>query len=201
VVRIVAIVEGHGEVEAVPLLVRRIAAEISADRVAELPQPIRVQRQKLLKEGELERAVELAARKAGAGGGILILLDADDDCPEQLAARILRRATTARADRAIRVVLAKMEFEAWFLAAAESIAGHRDLADGLQAPADCEAVRDAKGWLTKHMPPGRSYRETLDQVKLTAQFDLRVARERAPSFDKLWRDVDSLWMPAAAGEE
>ena len=192
VVRIVAIVEGHGEVESVPLLVRRLAAEIAAERLPEVPKPIRVGRMKLLKQGELERSVELAARQTGDGGGVLILLDADDDCPKDLAENLLSRARAARGDRQIRVVLAKREFEAWFLAAAESIAGERDLPIALQPPAEPEGIRDAKGWLTREMPRGRSYRPTRDQAGLTARLDLASARDRSPSFDKLWRDVESL---------
>ncbi len=41
------------------------------------------------------------------------------------------------------------------------------------------------------MPAGRTYRETLDQPAMTSLFDLDEARS-APSFDKLWRDVESL---------
>ena len=118
--RIVTVVEGHGEVEAVPILIRRIAEIVAPGIVIDLPRPIRVKRQRLLKAGELERAIELAARQAGADGGILILLDADRDCPAELGPIILTRATAARGDRAIRVVLAKVEYEAWFLAAAGS---------------------------------------------------------------------------------
>ena len=43
-------------------------------------------------------------------------------------------------------------------------------------PRDSEAIRDAKGWLSACMPPGRRYRETLHQAALTARFDLDSAR-------------------------
>ena len=119
--RIVSIVEGHGELDAVPILLRRIAAAALPAGAVDVRSPIRVDRRKIVKAAELERAVELAARKAGAGGRILILLDAEDDCPAELAPDLLRRARAARGDRAIRVVLAKTEYEAWFLAAADSI--------------------------------------------------------------------------------
>jgi len=191
VTRIVAIVEGYGEQTAVPILLRRAAQVVAPDVAVEVPRPIRVNRNRLLKPKELERAVELAARQAGPGGRILILLDADEDCPGEVGEQILRRAVATRGDRTIRVVLAKVEYEAWFLAAAESIAGHRGIAAGTTAPDDPESVRDGKGWISARMPPGRSYRETLDQPALTAIFDLTAAR-RAPSFDKLWRDVSSL---------
>ena len=105
-----------------PILIRRIAAAIT-DVVPHVPRPIRVKRDRFLKENELERYVDLAARRSGLGGAVLIVLDADDDCPPGLAASILERATHARSDRLIQVVLARREYEAWFLAAADSIAG------------------------------------------------------------------------------
>lgn len=186
---IAIVVEGHGEVEAVPHLVHRIAADLG--HAVHIPRPIRVKRDRFLKPGELERAVELAARQAGTDGSILILLDADDDCPAELAPQLLERAQQTRPDRRILTVLAKSEYESWFLAAAESIAGARGVADSVTSPPDVESIRDAKGWLSARMPPGRSYRPTLDQAALSARFDLNAART-APSFDKLWRDLASL---------
>jgi len=44
------------------------------------------------------------------------------------------------------------------------------------------------------MAPGRRYVETLDQAALAATFDLELAR-RAPSFDKLYRQVATLIEP------
>jgi hypothetical protein len=189
--KIATIVEGHGDVEAIPILIRRIAQALSPGSAVDLPHPIRVERQRLLKEGELERAVEFAARQCGVDGRILVLLDADDDCPKELATRILERAAAQRADRMIRVVIAKREYEAWFLAAAESLAGKRGIDEAVAAPGEPESIRDAKGWLSARMQDGRSYRETLDQPALTAVFDLAAAR-KAPSFDKMWRDVSRL---------
>ena len=138
--------------------------------MVDAPRPIRIGRQKLLKDGELERAVELAAGQAGADGCVLILLDADDDCPAELGPGLLQRAQTKRPDCAISVVLAKAEYEAWFLAAGDSIAGKRGIAGSVTPPPDPESIRDAKGWLSAHMPPGQPYRPTLHQSKLTAVF-------------------------------
>lgn len=189
---IVAIVEGPGEVDAIPILIRRIAAAALPSAAPHVPRPIRVKRDRFLKEHELERYVDLAARQSGPDGGVLIVLDADDDCPPELAATILRRATRARSDRPIKVVLARREYEAWFLAAATSIAGRRGLPGDITAPNEAESIRDAKGWLTSRMPPGRAYKETRDQPALTSLFDLATARRGAPSFDKMWRTVTQL---------
>jgi len=95
----------------------------------------------------------------------------------------------------VRVVLAKTEFESWFLAAAASIAGRRGIAESVTPPAKPEAVRDAKGVLSSWMPGNRSYRPSRDQAALAAVFDLHDARF-APSFDKLWRDVEALLQAA-----
>lgn len=187
--RLATIVEGHGDAEAAPELIRRIAASIS--REVEALRPIRIPRQRLLKAGELERTVEFAARQAGPGGGVLILLDADNDCPAELATELLARARARRSDREIRAVLAKTEFEAWFLASAASLRGKRGLRSDLAPPDDPESIRDAKGWLSSAMRDGRSYREVLDQPAFAAVMDLNEAR-RAPSFDKFWRDIESL---------
>lgn len=191
-VTIASIVEGKGEVAAVPILLRRIAAEVSPNAPVNALRPIRVQRNRILKEGQLERAIELAARRIGeAQGGILILLDADDGCPKELADEMLRRAHAARGDQHIRAVLAKREYEAWFLAAARSIAGWREIDESTMPPPDPESIRGAKEWLTRRMPSNRAYSPTRDQPALTDAFDMDAARS-APSFDKLWRDVTYL---------
>lgn len=76
-------------------------------------------------QGELERAVERAGRGLRSPGVVSIVIDGDDDCPKELAPVLLERATRAAGGRwPVGVVLAKSEFESWFIAAAESIAGH-----------------------------------------------------------------------------
>ncbi len=182
------IVEGHGDREAVPIVIRRLAAKLDPAAAIHIPSPIRIPKNKLLKAGELERAVDLAARRIVGHGAVLVLLDSDDDCPAQLGPELLQRALSARRDVPLAVVIAKREFESWFLAAAESLRGQRGLATGLDPPPDPEAIRGAKEWLTTRMESGRSYVETLDQPALAACFDLDKAR-RADSFDKFCRDI------------
>ena len=193
-VTIAAIVEGHGEVTAVPLLLRRLVVHLAPGVALSVEPPIRRSRDRLLKPGELEKDVELAAeRLTGKTGAILILLDSEGDCPADLGPSILRRAVEARPDRIIRVALANREYEAWFLAAAASLAGKRGLDSAITAPADPEIVPGAKEWLRKRMVPGRTYSETADQPALTQVFDLELARRHAPSFDRLCRVCESLF--------
>ena len=91
-IRLGCIVEGHGEVEAVPVVVRRIAERESPFEFIQIPRPIRISKDSFVKAGELERTVELAARLAGEAGGVLIVLDSDDDCPAEQGPALLARA-------------------------------------------------------------------------------------------------------------
>ena len=190
-ISIACIVEGHGDVKAIPILIRRIVREIDPTLTLLIPEPaIRVPRSSIVKPGELERAVELARLKMKSPGGILIVVDADEDCPAKLGPQLLAR-TAAWRDIPIAAVIAKHEYEAWFLAAAGSLRGRQGLSSTLEAPLNPEETRGAKEWLRQRMASDRKYSETIDQPELTRHFDLNAARQ-APSFDKLWRDVFSL---------
>lgn len=188
---LVCIVEGDGEVAALPVLLRRIAAELGVP--VRVPPPIRQPRGRLVREADLRRAIQLAAKRAGPEDGILLLLDADDDCPASLAPQLLGIARGERPDRRIAVVLAEREFEAWFLGAVASLVRQGRLHRDSEPPVDPERVRDAKGWLGRAM--GSRYSEVLDQPSFAQLFDMAAARSACASFDKLWREVGGLLAP------
>jgi hypothetical protein len=193
------IVEGHGEVDALPILLRRFVPVVSPDVYPAVQPPFRRARSSLLKQGGLEHAVELAIRGLPMPGAVLVLLDSDDDCPKERAPALKARAARTAAGRCpVALILAKCEFENWFIAAAESIAGHAGLPSVLVAPPDPESIRGAKEWLREHMVPGRTYSPTINQPALAATFDLNLARQRAPSFDKFCREVHRLCGHAAS---
>jgi hypothetical protein len=190
--RIASVVEGHGEVQALPVLLRRLCAEINPNVWVDLPTPYRVGRDSLVAPRGIESIVDRALSQIRGVTGLLVLIDADDDCPASLGPDLLSRACGARSDVPIAVVLANREFEAWFLAAAVSLSGRQNLAAGLEAPPDPELPRGCKEWLTRHRQDGQPYRPKHDQAGLAAVFDLHAARGNAASFDKLWRDVEYL---------
>ena len=192
-IQISCIVEGHGEVEAVPKLIHRVAenyytTNLNPELVIVTPPPIRAKRNQVIKVGELEKKVELAAQKIKGQGAILIILDSDDACPAELGPALLDRATQVHSDLPIAVILATQEFEAWFLASAESLRGKRGLKNDIHSPSDPEAIRDAKKWLRQRMENNKKYRETIDQAAFAALFDIEQARQ-ADSFDKCYRDI------------
>jgi Domain of unknown function (DUF4276) len=191
-VTIASIVEGDGEVRALPKLLFRLALQHSVTDLRVPPPPMRVPRGKLLAKGEIERAVSAAAQRVGASGGILVLLDADDDCPAKFGPLLLKRAQAARSDKRLCVVLANREFETWFVASAESLAGNHGFPADLTAPDDPERIRGAKEWLTSHKMDGHPYKPTVDQAPLASIFDMEQARSGSPSFDKFCREARSL---------
>lgn len=190
---IAVVVEGQGEEEALPVLLRRIAAEMDPPVYLRHPiELVRRLRNKIVKPRELENAVELAARNLGGRGAILVLLDSDDDCPAELGPSLLKRAQGARKDLPVGVALANREFESWFVAAADSLRGQCGLGDDISAPEDPEVLRNPKRWLTERMTGSCSYSPTTDQATMAKTFDLTLCRQRSGSFDKLHREVAGL---------
>jgi hypothetical protein len=183
---VVAIVEGDGEVAALPVLLRRLSAWLTPGLTVNVRTPIRVHKDRFLnRPEEFSRHLQLAAKKCGDGGWVLILLDADDDCPAVRGAAIAADARRVIAHRRFAIVLANREYEAWFIAASDSLNGHRGFVSRPgDERVDAETPRDAKGWLKERMN-SRSYGETTDQPAFSACFDLMQARQRSRSFRKL----------------
>jgi len=193
---IACIVEGHGETKSLPILLRRMALEIDPGFVPQVVPPQRLPASQIRNCGHLQAAIEYAGRRIAGNGGVMVLLDADwdDCCPAVDGPRLLQYAQGARNDIELSVVLAKMEYEAWFLAAADSLRGIRGLSGSLASPACPESIRGAKEWLSRNMQGTQAYSETLHQASFTAQFNMDLARERAPSFDKFYRDAYRILM-------
>lgn len=185
---IAPIVEGHGEVEALPALLYRIAGEVGCQADLRVNPPIRVKAGSFLRKNEyLHKQVTLAAAKAAhMRGGVLVVLDCEDDCPAIVGPDLLRRVQAVRSDVDVLVALAYREYETWFLAAARSLRGQRGLPNDLEPPSDPEAIRDAKGWLGKRMPSG--YDPVIHQLEFTRKMILEEARSN-PSFDRFYRHI------------
>lgn len=191
--RIAPIVEGHGEDNAVRILLQRIWTELLGGEWVQVIQPIRSKRTKLVQPRELGRAVDLAMLKLRSAESsdpamILVLLDADEDAPCRLGPELLEIARKHRADADLSCVVANVEYETWFVAAAASLSDQLDLSRDQRLPEHPEKSRLGKAWIQQRFL-GVKYSETVDQPSMTSRMDLRQARERSPSFDKLCRDL------------
>ena len=118
---IAPIVEGYGDVKAVPVLVRRVAAHVAPGVAVDVLRPHRRPRSALVLRGELERYGRIALTGC-PDARLLVLVDADEDCPAELGPQLSERIASLQIRR-VGVVLAKHEFENWFLASAESLGG------------------------------------------------------------------------------
>jgi len=187
-INIVSIVEGDGEVAALPVLLRRINEWKNPDVFCNVISPIRVRRDQFLnREDVFNKQLKIAAALAEDNGWVLILLDADDDCPKELAARVLQRATSIIPHRRVSVVFANKEFEAWFIASVESFNGRRGFVLGKSIVPEAETIRGGKEWISKHIPKGK-YHEVTDQPALAALIDLETVHAKSRSFRKLCKE-------------
>jgi hypothetical protein len=189
------IVEGQGEVRSIETLFKRIWKEllqVDWDFIA--VRAVRQPQGTLLQKEGLSRAVELAAGQLaldprhGGGSLIVLLIDAEKQCPKQLAPQLLEWAQQTCSHMDIACVLPNPMYETWFVAAAASLLGVNDLPTELTAPSDVEGSRLGKAWIKKHLP--RKYKETADQPRCNEEMDLRQCRDGSPSFDKLCRELE-----------
>ncbi|VTR92662.1 Uncharacterized protein OS=Candidatus Entotheonella sp. TSY1 GN=ETSY1_21010 PE=4 SV=1: DUF4276 [Gemmata massiliana] len=207
---IAPVVEGHTEQGCVEGLLYRIWTELLCrpERL-QVIEPFRTHRDSLTHpNGEvLSDTVQKAYLKLRAKTRkdpnaialLLILLDAEKDCPAALAPRLVSTAKQALpTDAPIACVLAKQMFENWIVAGASALGGVNELPDTLPhrpAPEDCNGA----GWLDGQLRiknKGRKYKKTVDAELFVRSMALQECRDCAPSFDKLCRELEARLPPA-----
>jgi hypothetical protein len=180
---ILAIVEGQSEEEAIPILLRRMLFRLERLDV-QIARPFRVKRTKVVRPGELERAVIQGSRDRIGVSAVLVILDADDDEPLPLEATLLSRCRQTTHLPAA-VVVAQRELEAWFLGCKDALRGVRGIRVDANAPENPEAIRGAKERLSSNMEEGRRYLEVADQPAFAHRMDLELTLQRCASFRRL----------------
>ena len=191
--KIYPIVESHGEVTAVPVLLRRLFHQHAQCYGLQPGEPVRRTSFEFRREDTVRKAVRLALSQPDCVA-VLLLFDGEDDCPAELGEQVRAWAQAEAGDTPCEVVVAYREYETWFLASVESLRGECRIARDASAPDDPEAKRDAKGALEEFMPRGASYSPTIHQQKLSATFDMALAHRRNRSFRKLTKAVGQLLM-------
>lgn len=191
-----SIVEGHGEVEALPIVLRSILNQAGAFNVRVLP-PHRSSRNRVVAKGpaegaDLQRLVRFQGNRVGFGGLVVVLIDADDDDPDSVTSVLSGASAVTTAS--VLPVVATREYEAWFLAAIEQLRAHPDVEDHAEFPGDPEAPRDAKGEIGRRM--NTAYKEVLHQPAFS-QFVGLSPSERSPRFRLLVEGVNS-WLDGNA---
>ena len=193
---ILPIVEGQSEVQAIPVLLRRLLERLGRPEIG-VAQPFRVKRTQAVRPGEMERALDQGIRARGDLAAILVVLDADDDPPESLEISLLTRCQAATL-LPCAVVAATRELEAWFLGSKDALRGVCGIRQNANAPDHPEEIRGAKERLSRNME-GRRYVPVVDQPKLAARMDLERALQRCASFRRLAAALESLLLETARG--
>lgn len=181
---IASIVEGHGEVSALPVLLRRIAYDTGIQNL-DLPRPHRVPKGRMTDPHEIGRALRLQADRIVDDGAVVVTVDGDDDCAVDLARKIREAGGVVRAE--VLVVVAIREFESIFLAGGRSLLAAGKLTRPPDFPGGSEHVRGAKERIGVVID-APCYQETTHQVKLAAAVSLSEARS-CQWFTKLERDL------------
>jgi hypothetical protein len=192
--RVAAIVEGQGDVASVPILLRRIWEMLGGEYI-EVLKPYRMSRGQLVKESGIQEAVRVVLKNLSGPSAlndpvlVLILVDADEDCPATLGPKLeeFARKVDARLDLAC--VLPQLEYETWFAASAESLSKYLDLSSHSPVSELPEEDRHGKAWIERRFRKLK-YIEPQDQPAMTHAMDLALCRKRSPSFDKLCRELN-----------
>lgn len=214
--KIQPIVEGPGDVQAVPILLRRILGETLGVRQWQVLKPISTEGcGNMTKPGGIERFV-LRAQKEPGCSAVVIMIDGDaaeklpqgqrlpDDCPPAFACWLSRRIQAIAPDIPVVIVIARREYEAWFLASMETIAGRRNhgmpgLRDTVHCDGNPENYPDPKAWINDRLSRGYRYSETRDQENLTKLIDLEITRRRSRSFRRLIHALEEIVALAPGG--
>ena len=203
-IQISAIVEGHGETDALRIVCRRIGSELLGGVYIDLGHIRRRPQGTLLTEAGLREAVEMSrsrmanSRLEGFTQLLLILIDSEGQPPCRLAPKLHSWAKAACSDIDIACVLPHPMFETWFAAGAGSLAGYNDLPADLKPPPEPEANSVGKGWIMKQLK--RKYAERIDQPRFASKFDLAECRANSRSFDKLCRELEARRSPPRAAD-
>ena len=202
--KIVPIVEGNGEAAALPKLLYRLLHKNQRYDIHITTPKNASGCDNLKKPGGLEKFLRLAVIQADCSA-ILILMDADESCPETLARDFADRILAAGMPFPTAVVIANSAYEAWFLARLETIVG-KPLLDGAMLPSDLifagdiEAKRSPKDWLKAHLPAGRGWNEKEDQPAITQMMDIELAKQNSRSFRRLCHAVEEIIAAIDGGE-
>jgi hypothetical protein len=199
------LVEGHGEVDAIGNLLSRMSQRIGDHVVWAKPHRWANLHQWESKRQGVLAGVEFVRAKADAAS-LLIVRDADDECPRETAPAMAARLRTLAAPFPVAFVLLKPEYEVLFLPCVDQMAGKTlDARPGLREGArwidpHWESRRGVKEWLSQQFPRGRSYKPSVDQLLLTRMLDLdRIAAADVPCFGTLERAVAFLAQTSGSG--
>jgi hypothetical protein len=177
---IALVVEGPGDVRAVPVLLR--AQQHRAGDYSDIlgkPVPFHGKGNATAPDG-IEGYVATAARPGCVG--IILVLDADNELACQEGPALLARARAA-VGLPVVVAIAERDYEDWLYASIETLE--------LDEPESYLPGARGKAALQRGLAPGKYVKPT-HQPRLTSRVDLDLAASRSPSLARLLAKFDEL---------
>jgi hypothetical protein len=204
--RVMVVVEGHGEDGAIRTLLERIWYELFRQEDYIEVITWRGKQGRLLKREGLEAVVEAAAislhytDQTDLRRMMIIMVDTEGECAKTVGSELLRWAREFRSDTDIACVMPNPMFETWFAAAADSLKGKNGMPPDLPKPEDPERDGLGKSWVKKHLRPNK-YKETVDQPRFVSHISLTECREASRSFRKLVKELEQRLPPPLTATE
>ena len=189
---IVPVVEGDGDAAALPELLGRILRDkYNRHDVSVAQGKTRVVKAKGRQnlERKLDRFLRYAQNKPECGA-ILILVDADVDCPVTYTEQLSQRCEQIGTRSPVQIVCACRSYESWFLASLETTRGRHGIPDTVTLSGNAEDIPNAKRWLSDQMPNGQAYKATTHQASLSRGIDLDLAQRNSRSFRRLCHAIE-----------
>ncbi|WP_347279089.1 DUF4276 family protein [Plasticicumulans sp.] len=194
--RILLVVEGDGDVLAIPLLTRKILHDNKIYDVR-IESPAHKRHDIAHLKGRswcnFDRYLQTAY---GWGCPVMWTIDCDDGCALTVAREFSERAVTIGIRQPLAFAFWVREFESLFLAdskAAKSVLG----CEFKNLPIEPEQKRGVKEFISSCLPAGRRYSETIEQEKIVSKLDLSVLRNTSRSFRHFEKAL--LWLVAQKG--
>ena len=191
---IVPVVEGDGDVAALPGLLARILLENNNRPdvlVAQGKSGVVKANGRPNLANKLDKFLQHAQNKPDCDA-ILVLLDADNDCPVDLGQRLSQRSEQIGTKCPVRIVCARRSYESWFLASLDTVKGKSVIPDTAALSGDAETVPNPKQWITALLPQGQAYKETTHQAAISSFIDLDLAHKNSRSFRRLCHALEQL---------
>jgi len=175
------VVEGPGDANALPLLLRRFM-EARADYRDLLGKPVRCNgRDKALVPRGIESYVSVAAARPGCRA-VLVVLDSEGDAVCRLGPSLLERVQK-NTRLPVAVSLADRCWEDWLYASIETL----EIGNGLK----CSEESGGTGVIKRALLPGKYVKPTW-QPRLTVRVDINLAAGRSRSLARMLQCFTSL---------
>jgi hypothetical protein len=192
------IIEGKGDAEAIPVLLRTITLSNNYSDFFPDPVPILKANLKAIKgKRTIEKYIQHALNSPA--DSVMIAVDSDDVCPINAVTEIRQKMASIHISKPVAICIFYREFETMFLQSIDSVMqkhpqfGWRNFNIKAVIDEDSEKYRDAKGRLSEFMEHGRRYNAVIDQQRFAKALDYNLACIRSRAFCHLDRAVKWLY--------